>query len=940
MRARAAVIAALLAFWLGTDPSGQGTSSPLQLVQPAGLALDADGSLYLSDSATHQILKLASGRLTVVAGTGEGGFGGDGGPALRARLFAPDGIALDAERRLLIADTYNHRIRRIDRQGVITTIAGTGTAASSGDGGLATAASLNGPQDVAVDRDGNVVVADTYNALVRRIDRAGVITTVAGSEPGLGGDGGPATRALLNMPTALALAADGSIYVSDAANSRVRRVAADGTITTVLGTGAGSGLGGAGYAGDGGPSSQSKAFSAMGLHFDAAGNLYVSDSGNNRVRVVRDGVITTVAGTGTNGFGGDGGSGAGAMLNTPHKLAVASDGRVFIADRANGRVRVVDAAGSIRTVAGGGDARAARLPANHAPIARADRPDRVINDVTAGVAAALPPMTGGTPLAERTLIDRHLFAAWTRDKIPHATLADDFEFCRRVFLDLTGRIPTPERLLAFVTSTARDKRDRLIDELLDSQAWADFWTYWYGDLLRVTHNRVGNASMKHFDRWLRQSFREDKPYNRLVTELLTTSAPDSNWLPDAAPSTFLSRWYVAGATMYTDQYEDTADEIFVQSARLFLGVNYQCVSCHNGRAHLEKVDLHLTTQTRRDFWSMAAFFGGTRIRAVRYQDRFIVADDGTGYDTKAASTVRLQRSGPPVQPTFLLSRERADTSKPLRPQFARMLTSHPQFARATVNLIWKQFFGLGIVEPVDGFDLARQDPRNPPPAPWTLQPTDPALLDALARDFVDHGFSLKQLMRTIARSTAYQLSSRFTGDWQERYTPYFARKLVKRLSAEQLHDAICQATGVFGDYARRDLVYNTPLPPVHFWTEASTPEEIGNREAKTFLEAFGLANREQFDRQETGSVGQAMMLMNSSFVTRRVRAEGGSLVQQLMASPKTSGEIVDTLYLATLSRYPTPREKTVAVGWLDADRANASDLQWVLLNKVDFVFNY
>ena len=193
---------------------------------------------------------------------------------------------------------------------------------------------------------------------------------------------------------------------------------------------------------------------------------------------------------------------------------------------------------------------------------------------------------------------------------------------------------------------AADKRDRLIDELLDSQAWVDYWTYWYGDLLRVTHNRIGNAAMKHFDAWLRQSFRDDKPYDRLVTELLTASAPNTNWMPDAAPATFLARWYVAGATMYTDQYEDTADEIFVQSARLFLGINYQCVSCHNGRSHLEKVDLDLTAQNRRDFWSMAAFFGGTRVRAVRYQDRFIVTDDGTGYDTKAASTVRLQRAGP------------------------------------------------------------------------------------------------------------------------------------------------------------------------------------------------------------------------------------------------------------------------------------------------------
>lgn len=581
-----------------------------------------------------------------------------------------------------------------------------------------------------------------------------------------------------------------------------------------------------------------------------------------------------------------------------------------------------------------------QLPPDHKPISSPARPDRAIGDLTARVTETLPPAPGERRFVERTLIDRQLNAAWTRDNIPHAPLSNDYEFCRRVFLDLTGRIPTADRLMAFVASTAADKRERLIDELLDSQAWADYWTYWYADLLRVTHNRIGNAAMKHFDAWLRQSIKEDKPYNRLVTELLTASAPNSNWMPDAAPATFLARWYVAGATMYTDQYEDTADEVFVQSARLFLGINYQCVSCHNGRRHLEKVDLHLTTQTRSDFWSMAAFFGRTRVRAVRYQDRFIVTDDGTGYDTKAPSTVRMQRAGDGVQPTFLLTGEKADLTRPLRPQFARMLTSHPQFARATVNLIWKQFFGLGIVEPVDGFDMLRQDPGSPPPAPWTVQPSNPALLDALARDFAEGGFSLKHLMRTIATSSAYQLSSRFDGEWQERYTPYFARKYVQRLSAEQLHDAISQATGVFGDYGRRDLVYNTPLPPVHFWTEASTPEEIGNREAKTFLEAFGLANREQFDRQTSGAVGQAMMLMNSAFVTRRVRAEGGSLVEQLIKSPKTSAEIVDALYLATLSRYPTAEEKRLAASWLDADRKSAEDLHWGLLNKLDFVFNY
>ena len=568
------------------------------------------------------------------------------------------------------------------------------------------------------------------------------------------------------------------------------------------------------------------------------------------------------------------------------------------------------------------------------------QPDREISDLTNAVAASLPPAGGATPLVERTVIDRVLMAAWARDGIPHASLANDYEFCRRVYLDLTGRIPTAAQLTTFVNAANPDKRDRLIDELLDSRAWVDYWSYWYGDLLRITHNRVGNAAMKHFDTWLRQSFKEDKPYDQLVTELLTASAPNTNWMPDAAPSTFLARWYVAGATMYTDQYEDTADEILVQAARLFLGVNYQCISCHDGRRHLEKVDLGLTAKRRRDFWSMAAFFGRTRVRAVRYQDRFIVTDDGTGYDTSASSTVRLQRVAADVQPTFILTGEQADSTRPLRPQFARMVTTHPQFARTTVNLIWKELFGLGIVEPVDGFDMARQDPASPPPAPWAVQPANPELLDALARDFAANGFSLKHLMRTMTRSSVYQLSSRVDGEWQERYTPYFARKFVRRLSAEQLHDSIAQATQVFGDYARRDLVYGTPIAPVRFWTEAATPEEIGNREAKAFLQAFGQANREQFDRQSGGSIAQAMTLMNSAYVTRRVRAEGGSLVEQLLKSAKSSGEIVDALYVATLSRYPTLEEKRLATSWLDADRTSAEDLHWSLLNKLDFIFTY
>ena len=544
-------------------------------------------------------------------------------------------------------------------------------------------------------------------------------------------------------------------------------------------------------------------------------------------------------------------------------------------------------------------------------------------------------------IVARNLIDEHLFGAMTRDRIPHAPLTNDYEFCRRAWLDLTGRIPTPEQLNTFVTSTDPDKRDKLIDSLIESDAWVEHWGYWYGDMTRACGNRFGNPTLKHFDAWIRQSLRADKPYDRFVTEMLTATAPNTNWMPDAAPSGFLTRWHVTGATMYDDNHEDTADEIIVNASRLFLGVNYQCISCHGGKGFLEKVSLDLVTKKRRDFWSMSAFFGRMRIRVVPYQDRYTLTEDGTGYDSKAWSQVRLQREGGEVTPTFMLTGEQADTSKPLRPQFARMLTTHPQFARATVNLIWKQFFGLGIVDPVDSFDLARQDPKAVLPASWTHQPANAELLDALGREFAESKFSLKRLMRLIARSSAYQLSARFEGEWKESYTPYFARHFVRQLTAEQLHDAISQATNVFGEYKRRDWLYETPISPVRFWTEAASPEDINNGEAKGFLRTFGQSNREQFDRQQVGSILQAMMLMNNPFVTRRVEATGTSLVAQLVTSSKSSAEIVDQLYLATLSRPPLPEEKRTAVGWLETDRRQGTeDLQWALLNKLDFVFNY
>ena len=273
------------------------------------------------------------------------------------------------------------------------------------------------------------------------------------------------------------------------------------------------------------------------------------------------------------------------------------------------------------------------------------RPDKAISDLTSEIAGKLPKMGGAASISNRTIIDEHLFGAMQRDGIPHSSMANDYEFCRRVYLDLIGRIPTTEQLKSFVNNPAPDKRDKLIDELLDSSAWVDHWSYFYADLFRACGNRFGNPTLKHFDAWIRQSFRENKPYNKFVTEMLTASAPNTNWMPDAAPSGFLTRWHVTGATMYDDNYEDTADEIIVNTSRLFLGINYQCISCHGGKGFLEKMSLDLVSRKRQDFWKMSAFFGRMRMRVVPYEDRYTLTEDGDGYNSKAWSQVRLQREG-------------------------------------------------------------------------------------------------------------------------------------------------------------------------------------------------------------------------------------------------------------------------------------------------------
>ena len=294
------------------------------------------------------------GTISTVAGTGEPGFGGDGGPATSALLLDPKRVAVDGPENLFIADTRNNRVRRVDAlTGIITTVAGSGRAGSGGDGGPATSASLFEPEGMAVDAAGNLFIADTDNG-IRRVDaETGFITTVAGNgEYGYSGDGGPATRAMLMLAVGVALDSAGNLFFSDLDNHRVRRVdARTGIITTVAGTGR------SGFTPDGAPAAEAMLDGPHGLGVDSGGNLFIAEFGNHRVRKVEaaTGLMITVAGTGEQGFGGDGGPAAEARLASPMGIAVDGPGNLFIADWANDRIRSVDAeTGVITTVAGGG----------------------------------------------------------------------------------------------------------------------------------------------------------------------------------------------------------------------------------------------------------------------------------------------------------------------------------------------------------------------------------------------------------------------------------------------------------------------------------------------------------------------------------------------------------------------------------------------------------
>jgi trimeric autotransporter adhesin len=325
----------------GTSGLGDGgAATAAQLAHPIGIAIDGAGNLYIADRDNNLIRKVTvSGVITTIAGTGLAGNTGDGGPATAAQIDHPYGVAVDFSGNVYFTggNGSSNRVRKINTAGIITTIAGNGVGGFGGDNGPATLAELSAPTCVAVDASGNVYITDIDNNRVRKVNTSGIITTIGGTGSNINsGDGGPATNAGIYNPYGIAIDATGNIYIAEDHGYTVRKINTSGIISTIAGTGS------PGYSGDNGPATAAQLDRPVGVIAGAGDYIYIADSHNNRIRkIAPDGIISTVAGTGSAGYSGDGYSPTSAELNTPAGVALDGYSNLYISDFGNSRIRYI-----------------------------------------------------------------------------------------------------------------------------------------------------------------------------------------------------------------------------------------------------------------------------------------------------------------------------------------------------------------------------------------------------------------------------------------------------------------------------------------------------------------------------------------------------------------------------------------------------------------------
>ncbi|MEO5741432.1 MAG: DUF1549 and DUF1553 domain-containing protein, partial [Vicinamibacterales bacterium] len=492
------------------------------------------------------------------------------------------------------------------------------------------------------------------------------------------------------------------------------------------------------------------------------------------------------------------------------------------------------------------------------------------------------------PLPQHNFIDRLVDAKLERLKIQPSGLTEDATFLRRLSLDLTGRLPSPESVGAFVDDRSRSKRARMIDKLIASPAYVDHWTVKWGDLLQSSRKYLGEKGAYEFQHWIRDAIASNRPYDALVRELLT--ARGSSYDNPAANYFRVTR---------------EAKPAMEKTTQVFLGVRMVCAQCH---------DHPFERWTQNQYYQMSAFFSAVGIRAGFEVGEEIVFDQRSDYEMKHPKDGRV------MKPQFMLASSVAPVpdGPQRRDALAEWLTSrdNPFFARAIVNRMWSYFVGKGIIDPVD--DIRASNP-----------PSNPALLDALTKDFVAHAFDLRYLMRTIVSSRTYQASI-VTNEWNANDRHNFSHAIPRRLSAEELMDAISSAAGA-----------RPRFPDVPEDTAASqlVDPHIGR---EGFLDVFGRPAREsscECERRSDFSLPQALNLVNGKTISDVV-ADPKGRVATLVLSGKSDEAIVDELYLAALSRLPTQEERQRGVTYLSnaAKGSRAQDLLWALLNSKAFLY--
>ncbi len=567
--------------------------------------------------------------------------------------------------------------------------------------------------------------------------------------------------------------------------------------------------------------------------------------------------------------------------------------------------------------------------------------------VTGSKHRAVSPGGGSGPLPVVNFIDSDLFDAMKVAGVQPTALSSDAEFLRRVSLDLTGQIPDSATVVAFVNDKTPDKRSRKIDELLASDAFVDRWTMWFGDLVQnvtvSTNVREFYLGRNAYYTFIHDAWKNGMPYDQLVRTVI--SGKGDSYVAGNAN-------FVVRQLQNNGPIQDTYDNLAAQSGERFLGMPLLCLSCHNGLGHLELVNQYLRTKNRSDFWGMAAFFSRTKAQPQKYTDpnnpnanltKFIISDNTTGaYLLNTNSGNKTPRQPAPggsnvVTPTYMFTGGTPSAGEAYRDAYGRMLTADRQFARATVNYLWREMFGIAIVEPPNAFDLLRLDP-NKLPAGQTLQPTNPKLLEDLTDSFIASGYNVRAFLRTIATSSSYQLSSYYTpAAWNEAWTTLFPRHYPHRLPAEMMLDAITKATNVPVSMNVAGIGAVTKAIQLPDTVEPGPKNQFG-----AFLDAFGRGDRDQTPRSNDSSISQSLSLLNNTIVTTRVhRATANSTVAKVLAATSDPGSIVDQIYLATLSRYPTQNERTLAMNYLTSGNVaqHAEDLQYALINQLEFLFD-